>query len=207
VRSTAGAARRLTDAGRPAAQHRRRGFTPRQPAAEEIPRAVGTFPAALFPFLHAPHYALSCRMRRPRIRFAPVPTKARHDGWTPARQCHFIEQLAATRSITRACAAVGMSRESAYKLRDRTDAAQFRLAWNAALRPGFEVDRRRPQRPLAKRLLIARNRPEIDDVEETQGARDLLMDSQSTSSALETLRTYLAELRRSELQLGSTREG
>jgi hypothetical protein len=49
-----------------------------------------------------------------RIRFDPVILKQRHDGWTPARQFRFIEELAASRSITKACRAVGMSRDSAY---------------------------------------------------------------------------------------------
>ena len=59
----------------------------------------------------------------PRIRFKPAALKARHDGWTPARQHHFIAMLAATKSITAACRAVGMSRESAYALRDRPEAS------------------------------------------------------------------------------------
>ena len=73
-------------------------------------------------------------MQPSRIRFAPVQLKVRHDGWTPARQIRFIEELAAMKSLTRACRAVGMSRASAYKLRDHSEARQFRLAWRAALR-------------------------------------------------------------------------
>jgi hypothetical protein len=73
----------------------------------------------------------------PQIRFKPAALKARHDGWTPARQFRFIDLLAATRSVTTACRAVGKSRESAYALRDRTEARSFRLAWRAALEPDF----------------------------------------------------------------------
>jgi hypothetical protein len=73
----------------------------------------------------------------PRIRFKPAELRARHDGWTAARQLHFIEMLAATRSVTTACRAVGKSRESAYALRDRPEARSFRLAWRAALEPDF----------------------------------------------------------------------
>ena len=47
------------------------------------------------------------------------PAKPRFDGWTPARQLRFLEFLARTRSVTRAAAAAGMSRESAYRLRKR----------------------------------------------------------------------------------------
>jgi hypothetical protein len=60
-------------------------------------------------------------MAPPRIRFAPVQLNARHDGWTAARQLRFIEVLDATKSIAEACKAVGMSRASAYKLRDRPE--------------------------------------------------------------------------------------
>jgi molybdenum-dependent DNA-binding transcriptional regulator ModE len=118
-------------------------------------------------------------MNPPRIRFKPVQLKARHDGWTPARQIRFIEVLAATKSITRACRLVGMSRESAYKLRDRPEARQFRRAWNAALRPEFDHGRR------------------------GSSASKLTQHCQSTSSALTTLQTYLAQLRGQEDALGS----
>ena len=44
--------------------------------------------------------------------------KARTDGWTPERQLRFLEALADSRSIAQAAASAGMSRESAYRLRD-----------------------------------------------------------------------------------------
>jgi len=107
-----------------------------------------------------------------RIRFTPVELKARHDGWTAARQRHFIDVLAATKSLTRACQAVGKSRTSAYKLRDRPEARQFRLAWDAALRPDCGTM-----------------------------ARKLMKHGQPTSQSLETLETletYVAQLRAAE---------
>ncbi len=64
--------------------------------------------------------------------FDPVPVRYRHDGWTPDRQVEFIRALAATGCVDHACAAVGMSRTSAYDLRQRADAEAFRLAWEAA---------------------------------------------------------------------------
>lgn len=123
-------------------------------------------------------------MQSPRILFKPVPLKARHDGWTPARQIHFIEGLDATKSLTKACSAVGMSRTSAYKLRGHPEARQFRLAWSAALRSDFESGTRRP------------------------GLRTKLTShGQPTSSALSTLQTYLVQLRAQEDALGSAGEG
>ena len=65
--------------------------------------------------------------------FVPAAPQPRADGWTPERQADFIEALADSGSITRAAKAVGMSRESAYRLRRRADAADFAAAWDDAL--------------------------------------------------------------------------
>ena len=71
--------------------------------------------------------------RRPRIpAFAPVPTRTRRDGWTPARQAQFIGALAETGSVAAAAARVGMSRESAWRLRARDGAESFAAAWDGA---------------------------------------------------------------------------
>ena len=61
------------------------------------------------------------------------PAKPRFDGWTPARQLRFLEFLARTRSVTRAAAAAGMSRESAYRLRNRDPNGLFAFAWKRAM--------------------------------------------------------------------------
>ena len=63
----------------------------------------------------------------------PVPTRARHDGWTPEKQHRFIEALAESGCVTEACRAVGMTTKSAYRLRTRADASIFRQAWDLAL--------------------------------------------------------------------------
>lgn len=64
--------------------------------------------------------------------FGPVPVRYRHDGWTPDRQHAFITALAGCGCVDAAAKAVGMSRRSAYALRNRSDAQAFRLAWDAA---------------------------------------------------------------------------
>jgi len=66
-------------------------------------------------------------------RFPPI-ARPRHDGWTHDRQAAFITALRRTRNVTRAAAAAGMSRESAYRLRARPSAAGFAAAWDLALR-------------------------------------------------------------------------
>ena len=62
-----------------------------------------------------------------------TPQRFRRDGWTPARQLAFLGALGSTRSVTRAAAAAGMSRESAYRLRKRASAALFAAAWDRIL--------------------------------------------------------------------------
>ena len=56
----------------------------------------------------------------------------RRDGWTPQRRQRFLELLAAGFDVRRACAGVGMSRQTAYALRRREPA--FARGWDDALR-------------------------------------------------------------------------
>lgn len=65
--------------------------------------------------------------------FTPASVRNRADGWTPEKQRAFIACLADTGSVQHAAIRVGMSRESAYRLRRRHDAADFAVAWDAAL--------------------------------------------------------------------------
>jgi hypothetical protein len=65
--------------------------------------------------------------------FAPVPVRHRHDGWTPAKQTAFIEALADTACVVEAARRVGMSAESAYRLRRHAGATAFIEAWDSAL--------------------------------------------------------------------------
>jgi len=65
--------------------------------------------------------------------FTPVPLRPRLDGWSPLRQAEFIGLLAQTRCVTKAAVLVGMSRESAYRLRRKPGAEEFAAAWDAIL--------------------------------------------------------------------------
>lgn len=65
--------------------------------------------------------------------FTPVPLRPRHDGWSPVRQAEFIGLLAQTRCVKKAASLVGMSRESAYRLRRKPGAEEFVAAWDAIL--------------------------------------------------------------------------
>lgn len=63
----------------------------------------------------------------------PVPRRARADGWTPEVQQRFIEALARTGMVERACEEVGMSVSSAYRLRNAPGGEGFARAWAAVL--------------------------------------------------------------------------
>ncbi|MEO0690146.1 MAG: hypothetical protein AAFY51_07570 [Pseudomonadota bacterium] len=60
----------------------------------------------------------------------------RHDGWTAEKQTAFLRMLAATQSVSAAAKAVGMSRQSAYKLRARLEDGPFGAAWRLASQSG-----------------------------------------------------------------------
>ena len=65
-------------------------------------------------------------------RWVPVRRVPRLDGWTEEKQRRFIETLADTGLVGVAAKAVGMSRESAYRLRRSAHGAAFARAWDAA---------------------------------------------------------------------------
>lgn len=67
--------------------------------------------------------------------FMPVPVRPRHDGWTPQRQATFLGALAETGAVSAAAQRVGLSRESAYRLRGHRHAASFAAAWDTILGP------------------------------------------------------------------------
>lgn len=65
-------------------------------------------------------------------RWVPVRRRPRLDGWTEEKQRRFIEVLADTGLVGAAAKAVGMSRETAYRLRRSAHGAAFARAWDAA---------------------------------------------------------------------------
>ncbi|MBW8755112.1 MAG: hypothetical protein JF595_13360 [Sphingomonadales bacterium] len=73
--------------------------------------------------------------------FAPVPLRRRADGWTPRKQAAFLGALAETGSVCAAARRVGMSRETAYRLRAKPGAGSFAAAWDAVM--GRKVPQRR----------------------------------------------------------------
>lgn len=83
--------------------------------------------------------ALLADMPLEELAFVPVPVRRRHDGWTVERQRGFILRLALGGCVTLAARGVGKTRKSAYRLRDRPDAASFAAAWDKAA--GWGQDR------------------------------------------------------------------
>jgi hypothetical protein len=64
--------------------------------------------------------------------FTPAPTRKRNAGWTAERQRIFIERVALTGNVGEACALVGLSSSSFYRLCHKAGADSFVRAWNAA---------------------------------------------------------------------------
>jgi hypothetical protein len=65
-------------------------------------------------------------------RWVPVRRRPRLDGWTEEKQRRFIEALADTGIVSHAAKSVGMTRESAARLRRSPQGAAFARAWDAA---------------------------------------------------------------------------
>jgi hypothetical protein len=65
--------------------------------------------------------------------FQPVKLRYRRDGLTPERQVGVIQAIAECGCMREACARVGISTESVYKLLRRPDAQSFRVALDLAL--------------------------------------------------------------------------
>jgi hypothetical protein len=63
----------------------------------------------------------------------------RHDGWTARKQAAFLRELAATQNVSAAARAVGMTRQSAYRLRARLKGQPFDMAWDAAFYSCFDA--------------------------------------------------------------------
>lgn len=64
--------------------------------------------------------------------FEPVPLRAQHNGWGPAMQLRFIVALARGAGPGEAARSLGMTRQSAYRLRKRPGAESFAAAWDRA---------------------------------------------------------------------------
>jgi hypothetical protein len=81
---------------------------------------------------------------RPNDRESPQPAASdapptiRHDGWTRQKQGDFLAALATTHSVAEAAREVGMSRQSAYRLRARLQGEPFDFAWDAAFKSAFD---------------------------------------------------------------------
>ncbi len=58
--------------------------------------------------------------------------------WTPRKMAEFLRALAATHSVKDAAKAVGMSRQSAYRLRSRLKGTAFDAGWNEAFSHSYQ---------------------------------------------------------------------
>ena len=67
-----------------------------------------------------------------------LPESARGNAWTRGKMARFLDALAQSASVYAAAASVGMSRQSAYRLRARLSGQPFDYAWEAALEFGLQ---------------------------------------------------------------------
>jgi hypothetical protein len=67
-----------------------------------------------------------------------LPESARGNAWTRGKMARFLDALAQSASVSAAAASVGMSRQSAYRLRARLSGQPFDYAWEAALEFGLQ---------------------------------------------------------------------
>ena len=71
------------------------------------------------------------------LAFTPVPLdRHRRNGWTAVQQERFILALQVMGSVGQAAKAVGISRQSAYNLRERQGAEGFAKSWDVAIEMG-----------------------------------------------------------------------
>jgi hypothetical protein len=72
----------------------------------------------------------------PEPEYIPVARRGPH--WDPQKMADFLRMLAASHSVSEAARSVGMSRQSAYRLRSRLKGTPFDIAWETAFRQGFD---------------------------------------------------------------------
>ena len=68
-----------------------------------------------------------------------APSRNSEYRWTAPKMVAFLRALAEAGDVARAAKSVGMSRQSAYRLRARLGDGQFGRAWNMAQRMGVEA--------------------------------------------------------------------
>jgi hypothetical protein len=103
-----------------------------QPAPEPAPETTGAHPPALRPEALAPETT----QPHTHTQFDPLP---RPETWSLDKQVAFLRALSATHSVTEAAKSVGMSRQSAYRLRSRLKGQAFDLAWEVAFHHSYDV--------------------------------------------------------------------
>lgn len=91
---------------------------------------------------HTPPPALtSAEAEETSYQLAPYtpPEPEPDERWTKRKMADFLRALAAEQSVAAAARSVGMSRQSAYKLRNRLKGEPFDIAWEAAFQHGYDA--------------------------------------------------------------------
>lgn len=69
----------------------------------------------------------------------PTPVAPPEPRWNKPKMAEFLRVLASTHSVGSAAKAVGMSRQSAYRLRNRLKGQPFDIAWETAFQHGYDA--------------------------------------------------------------------
>jgi hypothetical protein len=77
----------------------------------------------------------SCEDEAP---FNPDDAPRSGERWSAERMARFLRMLSATHSVSAAARSVGMSRQSAYRLRSRLKGQAFDLAWDVAFHHSYD---------------------------------------------------------------------
>jgi hypothetical protein len=78
-------------------------------------------------------------MTEPETHLTVIPAVTVPDRWSRTKMAEFLRVLGATHSVSEAARSVGVSRQSAYRLRARLRGEPFDIAWDAALQSGYEA--------------------------------------------------------------------
>lgn len=82
------------------------------------------------------------------LAFEPAPVRAQHNSWSPERQRRFILALARGDTPGGAARALGLTRQSVYRLRQRPGAESFAAAWDRAQAFARRIEGARERAPL-----------------------------------------------------------
>ena len=109
---------------------------PKKPSPTRAPKQAKTTPKKAKAPRKLPSAKLPADPPRPQTK-GSTQRRQKHTAWTRKKMADFLRELAASQSVSQAARSVGMSRQSAYRLRNRVKETPFDLGWEVALEMGY----------------------------------------------------------------------